>query len=614
MKLRYLILSLLLMCLAAPALASMWEESYVSPSSTIRSMGVFLSNPYAGTTPGGVIYYKYGTNDWTTSYATGETTVYSLVGWGTQMYAGTGEDGKIFRGSGTSWSLVNDTTASSIRCFTTYNGAFYAGGANTSQGVLYSTTDGTNWPIVNASIEGVVWDIEEFKGHLFIATGSDGEIWKYDLSTWTLAEDMPGTQVYSLELFNGYLYAATGGAGGYGRVYRSADGDTWEEVFNSGTNYVYTLETFNNRIYAGGYNGIIYTSSTGTTWETDYSTGKLYVYALTDDSGDTLFAGTGITSGTIYKLDVSAISSGAGIQYPPHSVNIKVLSFFGAPVSDATVTAIPVETTMGEWSWLQNLWGISNEVNVVGDTMTGTTDRNGVVGFVMFEEIQYLVNVTKAADGISWSQYLYPTESDYVFVVTEEDVFTGGYNVNSNLTFSVTTAEINSTFQGITIVGNDSVGDISGITVFLNVTNKTVPNKQDTVQTFTAASGNFTHTFPVTDYSGDSYIVNLNLTQGAFGEYERSFGVTFPIEAINPLNLPSDLLLKISIVILCLTGCIFTATTAHNGPILTCFIGWILLSIGFLNAMGTALATTALTAATIFSVFILIAKKKEERP
>lgn len=614
MKLRYFILPLVLVCLAAPALASTWTEVYTVPDLSVRSVVIVSGLPYVGTYDSGLIYRIPGVGyDWALANNTGQVAVYGLAYWNSQVYAATGNDGKIFRGTGTSWTEVNDTVAITLRCFGEYSGYFYTGGSGGSGGEVYRTNDGTNWDLLNNTVEGVVYDIQDFGSYVYFATGNNGKIVSYQGTTWAVMEDFAEAQCFALETWNGYMYVACGGAGGGGKIYRTSDGDTYTLVFSSGTNYIYGLNLFNNRLYAVGTGGVIYSTTTGTTWETDFDTTRPYAYCLASDE-DIIYAGTGDVGGVVYSLGVADVTTGAGIQYPPHSVNIKILSFFGAPVSDATVTAVPVETTMGEWSWLQNLWGISNEVNVVGDTMTGTTDRNGVVGFVMFEEIQYLVNVTKAADGISWSQYLYPTESDYVFVVTEEDVFTGGVNVNSNLSFSVTTAEINSTYQGITIVGNDSVGDISGITVYLNITNKTVPNKQDTVQTFTAASGNFTHTFPVTDYSGDSYIVNLNLTQGAFGDYERSFGVTFPIEAINPLNLPSDLLLKISIVILCLTGCIFTATTAHNGPILTCFIGWILLSIGFLNAMGTALATTALTAATIFSVFILIAKKKEERP
>lgn len=604
-----LLITLSLICfIGAVQATGAWAEAYVSPASTIRSIGVFLGNPYAGSTPGGVIYYKYGTNDWTTSYATGETTVYALYGWGTQCYAGTGETGKIFRGSGTSWSLVNDTASSSIRCFATYSGSLYAGGANVSQGVLYSTTDGTAWNLVNGSIEGTVWDIEEFKGNLVIATGSDGEIWKYDLSTWTLAEDLPGTQVYSLEFFNGYLYAATGGAGGYGRIYRTSDGDTWTEVFNSGTSYVYTLETFNNRIYAGGYNGMIYTSSTGETWETDYSTAKLYVYSLADDSGDVLFAGTGITSGTVYKLDASSITSGAGIQYPPHSVDLRILTFFGSPISGATVTATPIGTSMGGWSWIADLFGISSDVDIAGDTMTETTDSDGHAGFIMLESVTYQINVTHP-DIDDYSQTLNPTGADYTIYVTDWNWFEGGEDIQSVVNVTSYTSAINATHQGITVIGNDTGGGITGGTILLNVTDGF---NETTVQTYTV-TGNFSHTFPVTDYTGNSYKIQVNLTQSDVGYYHRSFAITFDMEDINPLGLSGDLLLKGSLGILLLCGCIFTATTSHNGPLLTCFVGWILLSFGWLDSAGKTSMIAALTIATVLSIIIVLAARKEAR-
>jgi hypothetical protein len=100
------------------------------------------------------------------------------------------------------------------------------------------------------------------------------------------------------------------------------------------------------------------------------------------------------------------------------------------------------------------------------------------------------------------------------------------------------------------------------------------------------------------------------MEQSDYETYNKSFGVTFQVEPVNPLGLTNFELMFISMVIILCTGCVFTATTSYHGPLLTCFVGWVLYFIGWMAQLGTS-AVMLLSAGTALSVFIIIAVRKE---
>ena len=108
---------------------------------------------------------------------------------------------------------------------------------------------------------------------------------------------------------------------------------------------------------------------------------------------------------------------GAGTYYPPpHLVEFKVQNVWGQPLSEVTVTAVPSETSMVNWSWIESVYGYGENIS---QTMSGITDSNGAVSFVMVETIKYKMYFTNESQNISAYREIYPKDDRYTITIGE---------------------------------------------------------------------------------------------------------------------------------------------------------------------------------------------------
>jgi len=599
-----LTLCVLILLVGTVSAYSPWEVEYTTMDTGVFSFGTGLGNTYAGTGSGGKIYYDDLGSGWCLAYDTAESYIRAIQEWGDYVYFGSDPSGVIFRTNGTSLDTANDTAVASIYDFEPFNSYLYAGTGNA--GKILRSSDGLAWDEAEDLDDDVVFCLKDYKGYLYAGTAITGKLYKSaDGETYNSFHDFEENFVYDLEIHEGYLYIAVGGGAGDANIYRT-DGTTVTKVFEADAMHVYDLQEHDGALYAGTDRGYIYRSFGGSLWELDCETLAAYIYAL-GSSEYHVYAGA-YNPGQIFSLYRNTTAEGWGYTYPPHVVKIKVVEGFGTPLVGAAITATPVETTMGSWTWLNDLFGIdSGEVNIPGSVLTGTTDNTGSVSFLMVESVQYRVNVS------TLSTLIYPQESSYLLFVDSPDWFAGGENINSVVTFDVSTEEVNATHASITIIGNDTAAGFTSGHVYLNVTNTTVPGTQDMVDSYEIpAASNFSHTFTVEDYPGESYFIQFDGEHDDYGAVNRSWGVTFPVETINPLGFSDTELMWISMIILMVCGMTFTATTSWQGPLLTCFVAWILFEMGWLAGMG-AVALIALPAATALSVWIIIANRRDAK-
>ena len=112
--------------------------------------------------------------------------------------------------------------------------------------------------------------------------------------------------------------------------------------------------------------------------------------------------------------------AGVGTYYPPpHLVEFRVVDVWGVPLSDITINATGYETTVGDLTWWQNLFGFSAEVEVYNSTMEGTTDSAGHISFFMVETIKYKMYFTNASQNISAYREIYPKDDRYTITIGE---------------------------------------------------------------------------------------------------------------------------------------------------------------------------------------------------
>jgi len=110
-------------------------------------------------------------------------------------------------------------------------------------------------------------------------------------------------------------------------------------------------------------------------------------------------------------------AGGAGTYYPPpHLVEFKVQNVWGQPLSGVNVTAVPSETSMVNWSWIESVYGYGENIT---QTMSGITDSNGAVSFVMVETVKYKLYFTNESQNISAYREIYPKDDRYTITIGE---------------------------------------------------------------------------------------------------------------------------------------------------------------------------------------------------
>lgn len=315
------------------------------------------------------------------------------------------------------------------------------------------------------------------------------------------------------------------------------------------------------------------------------------------------------SASTTITVQSSNNATGYGQYYASKTTTFHVQSAFGAPVSGATVTMQGVATSTGSWDWLGQLLGLRfNETPVDTYLMTTTTDSNGEAQFMVLPSVRYNVTIYQAGV-ISKTFTVTPTDDRYVVMLDWSIFGPTGQDVNAVDSFNLTQTIVSSNEVTLRVTGTDTLGHITGGTI---VVNQTTNGTATTIYTTAIPVGNFSIDIPITGYAGNSYLVHIAATQSDYGTVYHDFGVTFPKAKVRPLNLDDKSLFMVSMVILFAVGGIFTATTKDKGALITCFAGWILYSLGYLDYMGSNVPIW-LTFATVVSIaFILVIGKVKQ--
>ena len=114
---------------------------------------------------------------------------------------------------------------------------------------------------------------------------------------WSESYDSSEAYIYSLATYNGKLYAGSA-SGGKVFVY---DGTTWGESYDSSETYIFSLAVYNGKLYAGsGNEGKVFVYD-GTTWSESYDSSETYIRSLAAYNGK-LYAGS-YPEGKVFVYD-----------------------------------------------------------------------------------------------------------------------------------------------------------------------------------------------------------------------------------------------------------------------------------------------------------------------
>ncbi len=326
-------------CRLAFAQTDFWQQTNGPFGGDVRALAINANGDiFAGTYGSGVFRSTDNGENWIPSNAgLAIPTVLSLaVNQSTgDLFAGTGffffnmwSNGAIFHSTdnGTSWTKVielNDTAVSSLAINS--QGNIFAG--TNGKGVFRSTNNGASWDSVNAGLTKQAFRkinalaIRRVTGEVFVGTDSSG-LFRLppNSSTWERVTIglRPDENIRSLAIKDdGHVFAGTQHPAGFGfllggRIFRSADGITWNQASNglAGREIVALAVNSQGDIFAGtesvfssAIGRIFRSTDNGDNWtEPDPSLRNPGVLSLAVNSSDQVFAGT-IGSGVLRSIN-----------------------------------------------------------------------------------------------------------------------------------------------------------------------------------------------------------------------------------------------------------------------------------------------------------------------
>ncbi|MEO5657273.1 MAG: hypothetical protein ABIO65_08660, partial [Nitrospiria bacterium] len=175
--------------------------------------------------------------------------------------------------------------------------------AGTTRGGLYRTFDGGTWEFAGTPLPGAdgrftnwVRFVTEFRGALYAGIEGEGLFKSPDGLVWESVALRPGTGVRAAAVIGEAFYVGTTSGG---EVWRTADGERWERVFEAPAlggrrGYVASIAAAGGMIYAG-IDGRVYRTAEGREWEEVGHLTPFTIEAL-HEFGGSLYAGTALPS------------------------------------------------------------------------------------------------------------------------------------------------------------------------------------------------------------------------------------------------------------------------------------------------------------------------------
>jgi len=277
---------------------------------------------------------------------------------------------------------------------------------------------------------------------------------------------------------------------------------------------------------------------------------------------------------TMIEIELTRLGGaegGAGVYYPPpHLVEFRVVSITGKPYSDVSVSAVGIQTTMGAWSWLQDIFGYKSETHIHNTSMNGTTGDQGAINFLMVETIKYQITFSKPEQGINKTMYIYPKESQYLIMITP----TTEPSLIDYVTWNLSVEYIDSSNSSLNLSYIDTLNRTSTLTFFVWDINKSELYNKTFIYNDTIEIG-----YNVSNSVGNTFYWGFDATH-------TDFGVLGQVKAITFKGLLIDLGIEnkayynwISIAILFLFGTFFSYVTNKFGyviiPLFAGFFYWI---------------------------------------
>jgi len=338
-------------------------------------------------------------------------------------------------------------------------------------------------------------------------------------------------------------------------------------------------------------------SSSGKSYQTTNGTGYLTepfgLYTIT-------FSSDGYYPRTIsYVFDADASHAVAltetvagatdiNLQGTPKDVKFHIQSFWGAPLTDATIAVQGVTTTTGSWDWVSTLLSIDLEETPIQNTsMSGLTDSNGDAVFLMLDSIKYNISVSKTGYTFP-ATFISPQASQYTISANmNESWFSSGNDTLKEVNVSVSWVTKNATHAFVNVSYRDDTGTTTGgnIKVYQDSVGRVSNVSPIAIMNITGSTCSNSTVVPI-PVGGASYTAVVDATT-AGDPITRTFTHYFKGEPVILPGWTSETQLWLALFIIIFTAAFAGALHSPQMSVILCVEAWVFWAIGWLNYLVT---------------------------
>lgn len=300
--------------------------------------------------------------------------------------------------------------------------------------------------------------------------------------------------------------------------------------------------------------------------------------------------------------------------YPPHNVKFTIQTLLGTPIPGVTVTAQGIQQTPST-NILERLLGLNmTSTPINSESMSGTTDTNGEINFMMIEAVKYRISLYKP-DVVNQTLEIYPKEDTYPIIISTAGgpLLPDAGDALRDIRINVTTSTEGDTGH-IHIDYNDTTRKTTGLTIQVTQQYTTDPSApEEVIASHTVANdANVTHTFDLSVYKGQSFFVRLEAEHPDFGTVHRDYAVAFKGVRVPLGPLPDGLYIYVAGFGLMLLGGIFGATSATRGVVVIALAGWLFYAFGWLDDLGLIAPVSLGLVSTLAVMGVIVTRYREE--
>jgi PKD repeat protein len=275
------------------------------------------------------------------------------------------------------------------------------------------------------------------------------------------------------------------------------------------------------------------------------------------------------------------------VQSFPHYTTFHLKEGFGTPVAGVAVLMTPINTSLGDYGYLNSLIGIPiSEVPLDTMVMSEVSDDEGRVTFYTLPTTKYNITFTKA--GYTFTpMVLVPQDDDYIIwpTSTTSEFYRDGVDELSAINFTVTSTLYSPSVAFLNMTYLDTTGHTTGGTIRVIQKSDIAWDPPTVMAEWPVTGFSFSNSTAITHVQQVSGYIEANVTHSDFGQVVRSYPYSFNSVPVQFLGFGQDITLIVALGIMMMTMMLGGASHSRIMIIIVDLEGWIFYSMHWFQSL-----------------------------